>query len=269
MDKLLAGLMSLIFLSACGDSAESTETETETEVEPTTETETETETEPETETEVAVPERSPIRTLMLEHFTKARDARNALIAGDGDAAREAIGWLAENDPSTGELADELRAKLDVMREQAGTFSDASGLAEAGQAYASILVRCGECHTATEGGPTFATPPVPEGDGVQARMQLHRWAAERMFEGLVVADAEHFKAGARALETDPLRAEDLPQGDPVQIQAFADHVHTLGEEALAAESEEDRAGVYGRFIATCAACHRALGMSDVVAAAVNR
>lgn len=222
------------------------------------------------EAPIEAPAPSALGALMREHFVHARDARNALVAGDGDAARQEMQWLAAHDPTHEEMPEGMRERFQAMRDAAAAFAEVSALTDAGEAYGKMLNACGSCHTTFERGPQFATPPLPEGEGVVARMRLHRWAADRMWEGLVVQDAELFNQGASELSRDPLRAEDLPEGalEPERIQGFADHVHTLSERAATAEDEDGRAVIYGNFLATCAACHRALGMTELVRAATQ-
>lgn len=199
-----------------------------------------------------------VGTMMREHFLKAREAREALVRGDVEAARAAMSFLATHDLGTS-LPDALRPKLAEMQAAAGTFGAATTLREAGAALATTLSKCGECHRAADQTPSFAVPPVPEGDTVQVHMLRHQWASDRMWEGLVMHDEAHYRSGAQILGDVTLHASDLDDSAeaPEQIEAMAQHVHTLGEQAMAATDDAGRADVYGRFIATCATCHRLL------------
>ena len=255
---LILPLLAVLLLGACDDDSEAG---------PTAGTTQEPEAQPPAATgdpEQDQPEVSPTGMLMREHFTKAREARAALIGGDIETARAAMGWLAANDPGVGEIPEALRPSLTGMREKAGAFAEAATLTDAGLAYAAMLTHCGECHGALERGPTFAIPPLPEGDELRSHMQRHRWAADRMWEGLVTHDTERFGSAAEVLSEVALHQEALPTGEvPAErIHALAQHVHELGPEAAAAETDEARADIYGRFLATCATCHRALGVGQV-------
>lgn len=210
------------------------------------------------------PEVTPTGMLMREHFTKAREARAALIGGDIETARTAMAWLATNDPGSDQVPEALRPSLVGMKEKATAFADASTLTDAGLAYGAMLLHCGECHGALERGPEFAIPALPEGEEIVSHMQRHRWAADRMWEGLVTHDTDRYGSAAEVLSEVALHQEALPEGEvPAErIQALAQHVHELGPEAAAAETDEARAEVYGRFLATCATCHRALGVGQI-------
>lgn len=202
--------------------------------------------------------------LMAEHYMKASEARQALISAEMETAQTAMQWLADNETNQGSLPDEARPHLTAMRERAGAFAEAETLTEAGVAFGRVLTTCGDCHAAVEQGPTFTAPPVPEGEELPARMQRHRWSAERMWDGLVARDEGTYRDGALVLEDVILHPEELPQGvlEPERVQAIADRVHELGDEALEAEDWAKRGEVYGEFLATCATCHRAMGVGAV-------
>ena len=204
---------------------------------------------------------SPTRLLMREHFQKATEARLALISDDIEGARAAMAWLANNDPSQGELPASLRPHLDGMREKARAFATARTFTEAGDAFAVTLTQCGECHAAADRGPTFAEVPAPQGNELRDRMHKHAWAAERMWEGLVLRDQPRYDAAASSLADVVVRVDELPphEGEPARIQAIADNVRSLAATGLHATDWPGRAQAYGRFLATCATCHRIMGV----------
>lgn len=204
-----------------------------------------------------IPEPTPSQGLMHGHYQRAADAREALIRGDMDSARADMQWLAAHHEDEA-LAENLQPLLAQMQTGAARFAEATTLTEAGQALARTLVRCGNCHRESGGGFSVALPPLPEGDTSVAHMQRHLWAATRMWEGLVVADAEQFTAGTDALREAALHDLARNGQPPERVSALADHVHALGREAAGAADEDARADIYGRYLATCAACHRLLG-----------
>lgn len=212
------------------------------------------------EPEIAdLPEPTPPQRLMHGHYRRASEAREALIRGDVEAARVEMQWLATHHEGDA-LPENLQPRLTAMQTDAAAFAEATTLTEAGQALSRTLVRCGECHQASGGGFHVALPPIPEGDTVVAHMQRHRWSAERMWEGLVTADVEQFNAGTEALREVPLHEHALPASEeqpPERVSALATHVHELGAEARDAADWPARANLYGRYLATCAACHRLL------------
>lgn len=207
-----------------------------------------------------IPEPTPSQRLMHGHYRRATEAREALIRGDIEVAREHMRWLATHSEGDA-LPEALQPRLAAMQADAASFAEATTLTEAGQALARTSVRCGECHTESGGGFHAALPPLPAGDTRVAHMQRHRWAAERMWEGLVTADVEQFAAGTDALHEVPLHEDELPTSEgapPERLAALSSLVHELGTEAETATDWPARASIYGRYLATCAACHRLLG-----------
>jgi len=199
------------------------------------------------------------RALMQGHFARAASAHDAIVRADMDTARADMAWLATHQEGDA-LPENLQPLLVAMQAEAARFAEATTLTEAGTAYARTLVRCGACHTASHGGPEIAQTPIPEGDTPEARMRRHQWASDRMFDGLVMADPAIFRAGNEALTSAPLTQTELPstEGQPAeQVVGLTTHVRQLGAEAATAADDDARAGIYGRYLATCGTCHRLL------------
>ncbi len=208
--------------------------------------------------------------LMREHVAKAREVRQALIGDDLDSARAAMAWLADNESSGGELPSSLRPHLESLRATAASFPEATTLTEASLTFAAMLLHLSDCQAAIDGAPEFETPAPPQGEGVTAQMQRHHWAVDRMWEGIVAKDAGRYLSGAEILEDVVLHGDDMPQGilEPERIDAIVDHVHELGASARAAGSWEDRTESFGRLLATCSTCHRAMGVGAFARAALE-
>ncbi|NOY90493.1 MAG: hypothetical protein GXP55_04725 [Deltaproteobacteria bacterium] len=202
----------------------------------------------------AAPE--PVRTHMREHFRFARAARTGLIRGDIEATKAAMQELARLQTIDG-LPANLEPMLPPLRAAAAGIESAHTLREAGVAVAKTLVACSACHQRADTGPNFAIPPLPEGDTVQIHMQRHRWAADRLWEGLVQPSDEVWNSGADALSDSRLDPADLDIPDELRgtAAALVQHVYDLGEQAKSATTPDARADVFGHFIATCATCHR--------------
>ena len=205
------------------------------------------------------PDPTPARQLMDEHFTKATEARDAVIAGDIERAKSLMGWFADHDPSQA-LEPALAPHLERMRASARTFTETHSLTDAGRAMATMLTHCGACHVAADARPDLDSTSLPEGDGARPHMRRHAWAADRMWEGLVRDDADLFRRGTAALEGAPLGTEGIAaeEANAEQAGALAEHVHALATEAAAALDPPARAQIYGRYLAACAGCHRLLG-----------
>ncbi|MFO0681255.1 MAG: hypothetical protein U0234_04350 [Sandaracinus sp.] len=200
-----------------------------------------------------------VHAVMEGHYSRARSVHDALVRADMDQARADMAWIATHQEGNALPAD-VQPLLAAMQEEASHFADATTLTEAGTTVGRMLVRCGACHTQTNGGPEVAETPIPEGDSPEARMRRHQWAADRMFDGLLTANAETFRSGNEALTSAPLTQDELPAtaGQPEdQVVTLTTHVRDLGAEAAAATDDESRASIYGRYIATCGACHRLL------------
>lgn len=245
----------LLLAAGCDDEPEASSGSSESSATPSAE-----EREGPAEAPPEIPPPTPAQALMHGHYRRATEAREALIRGDVETARTHMQWLATHREG-GALPEALQPRLTAMQTDAAAFGEATTLTEAGQALARTSVRCGECHAASGGGFHAALPPLPEGETTAAHMERHRWAAERMWEGLVTADAEQFHAGTDALREAALHENDLPSSEeqpPERVAALATHVHEIAAESAQVQDWAARADLYGRYLATCAACHRLLG-----------
>jgi cytochrome c553 len=204
---------------------------------------------------------------MSEHFTKATEARTALIAGDMETARAAMAWLATNELGQEALPEPLRPHLTHVREEAARFAAATTFSEAGDSFAAMLTHCGDCHAQAHMVPRFTDIPQPTGDALQQRMWRHAWASELLWEGLIAKDQSRYDRAASSIAEVVVRAADLPPNtnDPARVQAVADNVHTLAAAGLAASDWTVRAQDYGKFLATCATCHRMMNAGERVRA----
>jgi hypothetical protein len=92
------------------------------------------------------------------------------------------------------------------------------------------------------------------------MRRHQWAAERLWDGLVVPSDEAWKWGATSLSEAPLAPEQLTPGkSPVpKVGELAQAVHAIARQATEVERVDVRADLYGDVLATCAECHQWLG-----------
>jgi hypothetical protein len=86
------------------------------------------------------------------------------------------------------------------------------------------------------------------------MARHRWAADRLWEGLVGGDDAPWQAGLEVLAAAPLRWPELGErkGLARLLQRLAEQARQRGATAGPAE----RATTYGEMAVTCAACHAA-------------
>jgi hypothetical protein len=195
---------------------------------------------------------------MQEHFDAIVAIRDALIEGDLAAAQAKARWIvaAETVPGIAtwqEFAAEIRSWADDVVE-ATAIEAATGPA------AELARTCGRCHS-VHAVPSHlaAADPPPIGAGRVPHMLRHRWAAERMWEGLIGPSEERWSAGIAELAETPLLDEPEGATPAPRIAELAARVHQLGAEAsgIPATAWDTRSALYARFLATCADCHQTM------------
>lgn len=195
---------------------------------------------------------------MQETFWMAVRARDAVMAGDLEAARSAARELEQH-----AFADTLPADwkhyTEQMRQQAQALVIASGLAEAGQAVGALGLSCGSCHFQQKAGPgAVREPPMAwqdPPDTLTERMDRHYAGVEQLWQGLVQPSEDAWRNGTLTLTRAPLQAPEA-EGAEVSPAAHAqvERVRQLARQARAAKSHPERAQIYGELIAACASCH---------------
>jgi cytochrome c553 len=179
------------------------------------------------------------------------------VEGDlGRFTRAAI-YIAENDigPSAPETWKPYATALQQAAEQG---RHAKSIEAAAAAVGQLGARCADCHRAL-GGPKFTLgePPVQRA-GVDAHMDRHQWAADRMWDGLIASATPVWIKGAEVMADARLTAEQVAPETP-DIDAIARRVHFQANAArLLPEQQWGKA--YGEFIATCALCHEKTGVA---------
>lgn len=214
---------------------------------------------PPAETPVAEDEgqTDPIGAYMAQHFAVATFARDAIINGELDVAREPLMRLAEYDYAAVAPGGWL-TWIAQLQQAARLTAEADSLDLAASGVATLARVCGECHAAMKAGPDFSTAPHgesgPSRDSMPSRMYRHMWAADRMWEGLTGPSEEAWHAGAevlaRAPEAPPVTEPPLPEA----FVALLAEVRELGQRALEADTLAKRADLYAPFLASCAGCH---------------
>jgi cytochrome c553 len=204
-------------------------------------------------------ERPDVSTWMRSHFLQGRAIRDALAAGEVGAARTRLGQVSERPGPRGAPAA-WEAPLAELREAAAEAAEADELGEMTRAFAAYAARCADCHRASEAVATFEAaelPPVPP--TAPALMLRHQWAAERMWEGLVGPVPARYREGARVLAEAPLHQGELVVGraPPLEVVRVAERTRELAAAAARAETQAERAELYGELLSTCAACHSQL------------
>lgn len=194
---------------------------------------------------------------LAEHFSRAAGLYTAVADGRLDVVRALAQTSLEQETGadlparSAEYAAQLRAFVALA-------ARAPDLDAAGSAVARAGASCGACHAALRRGPraTPVGPPPPDERGVTAHMLRHRWATDRLWEGLSSPSEAAWAAGAAVLRDAPLYTDaltaDFAQYEGVTRLAWT--VHELGARAGAVHDRNQRAELYGQLIATCARCH---------------
>jgi cytochrome c553 len=196
---------------------------------------------------------------MERHYSTVILAHDALLKGDLEAFRSQLARVPEQGlpdgapPAWTPLHDRL---LSAARDAAS----ASDLEQAASGLASVALACGTCHQALETSPLYPAPAPDDGaNALQAAMMDHKWAAERLWEGVTGPWDNAWERGAEALASGDVFGDLGPEvilSDALRQRGQA--LRDLGEAAERADTLDARARVYGRLLATCGDCHRAIG-----------
>jgi len=207
------------------------------------------------------PKTSPtVEPRMAGHFTNVGRLHTAAAEGDLAGVHAQASELLARETGEG-----MPAKAQPYVEELRTFSELASRApdtELGaSAVAHVAAACGSCHRAMKKGPSYTVGSgPPAGDSpVATRMIRHRWAADRLWDGLVGPSDESWQAGAAVLRDAPLFTDaltrDVEQYDEVTKLAW--EVHEDGALAYTTRDQGRRAEQYGELLSTCATCHNLL------------
>jgi cytochrome c553 len=192
-----------------------------------------------------------LRLHMHGNFDLLRAIERLLIRGKlEDAARLATAIAEVPDtPAHGSYA----AHAVLVRDRAAAVARATSVEQACKLEAKLAAACGGCHLETGGVPALRSFPSAPADQptLAGRMARHRWAADRLWEGVVFGAVEPWNAGLDILAATPIdwgeRAKErAPLG--LELARLAVNARKLGA------SIDGRATAYGQMLATCAACH---------------
>jgi mono/diheme cytochrome c family protein len=86
------------------------------------------------------------------------------------------------------------------------------------------------------------------------MARHRWAADRLWEGVVGADDGPWHAGLAVLAAAPLRWPEL--GDRKELALSLQRLAADARQRSATDTVADRARGYGEMLVICTTCHTA-------------
>ncbi|MGD8860826.1 MAG: hypothetical protein PVI30_12520, partial [Myxococcales bacterium] len=198
---------------------------------------------------------------MQSSFWTAVEARDLLVAGDFEGAKRAAATLSKEDFSN--LPDSWKTWVGEMQRVADEIAIAPDVRAAAIGVGRLGVTCGDCHWAQGTGPDQPRPdPLPwkdPPDDLLERMDRHQAGADQLWLGLIAPSEDAWRAGTVSLTRAPLAPpqEDGEAVDDELAQEVA-QVRQLAVDAREARTHDERARVYGEFLATCASCHAVLG-----------
>lgn len=183
-------------------------------------------------------------------------ARDAAVSGDVDSARAQMTEIALQPMPEGVSA--------IWAPEVLGLHTAAGEAARGEAPEGVAVgigrtaaQCGTCHTATGHNPALAEmadPPSPRDPA--ALMQRHAWAAQQLWDGLIVPSERRWNEGVAVLQASHLEPHTLFRSE-YYADAGASRVHALQDASrgiAAASTWDERGEAFGELLSTCASCH---------------
>jgi len=177
------------------------------------------------------------------------EMRSAIIAGSKATAKAKATQLKQQldaavDPDTSALAG--------LRLAAHQGSEARSLSELTTSLAAMGQACGACHQQHAVTPVLASPTPPDQPPAM-QMQLHQWATDRLWEGLVQPSDRRWQQGCDALRDDPLAGEPNDRV-PIEHVTQLKRVHALAQSAGRAHDRTQQAKAYADLLTTCGKCH---------------
>ena len=200
----------------------------------------------------AAPEK-PLADQMFEHFMRVTALEHAVIEGDQTKIREHATALAK--PRSGD-PPEWATEVEHFQRAVGAVLNAADLKNAAIATATVVHQCGSCHS------KFGialddehVPSPPPNATVEQKMRRHEWATDLMRTSLVFSSDALWKQGADNLGTAALHPSEVTGDGPIDpdVVELVRDVRELATEAASAPPE-NRQGIYGAVLATCAGCH---------------
>lgn len=194
-----------------------------------------------------------LRLHMHDNFDLLRAIERLLIRGKLEEAARFATAISEvpDSPAHGSYA----AQAVLVRDRAAAVARATTVDAACKLEAKLAAACGGCHVETGVAPEFRAYPAvpPDVATIEGRMARHRWAADRLWEGVVGGADEPWKAGLDVLAATPFdwgERQNERRALGRDLQRLAD----TARKRKASDTLDTRATSYGDMLATCAACH---------------
>ncbi len=194
-----------------------------------------------------------MRLHMHASFDLIRAIERLLIRGKLEEAKRFAATISE--PADAPAHGPWASRVILVRDRAAAVARATTVGQACQLEARLAAACGGCHLETAAVPRFRAYPAAPADlpAIGARMARHRWAADRLWEGIVGGADEPWRAGLEVLAAAPLEWGE-PTAARAQLARQLQHDAAQARERVPGASFDARASAYGDMLATCAACH---------------
>jgi len=195
--------------------------------------------------------------MMHERFAAVSAIQGFVVAGNLVAAKERAGQLVA-DGSLLTVAVDWAPYAENLHKQVQETSAAADLKSAASHMAAAARACGRCHEAlgVDAIDHSAELAPIEDDDLHGIMRRHRWASDRMWEGLIGPSDESWQAGADALDKIIDNAQEKPvMQDDEEMRGILTSVGELAKEATTAQTAVDRQRIFGTLLSSCSSCHQ--------------
>lgn len=195
---------------------------------------------------------------MEAHYGASILAHDALQQGDLEAFRSQLA-LARDQELPASSPPEWRALHQQLKEAASRGATVSDLDAAAGALGSLVLACGTCHEALDMGPVYPAPAPDDGnDDLETAMLDHKWATERLWEGVTGPWDVAWQRGSAALAVIQVFGDRGAETLSDDLRRREQELREIGEQAMTTTALDERAALYGRLLSTCGDCHRAIG-----------
>lgn len=191
---------------------------------------------------------------MQAHFDSAHDLQRAITDGRLSDMRDVARNLATMNPELGQAGDPNRVQLVAL-----AVSHAASVTEGAAQMGRLGRACSSCHeaeaTRVELRFPAAPPAPPDGPTLTAQMDRHRWAAERLWDGVIVPADQPWFDGASVMATTALDLTTTINGKPnEEVFELASGLRRLALDARDVHDPDARSALYSAMLVTCASCH---------------
>jgi cytochrome c553 len=197
---------------------------------------------------------------MEAHYSTVILAHDALLQGNLETFRSQLARVPgqELPPTSPQEWLPFHQSLQAAAREGTEVSD---LDTAASALAQVVLACGTCHAALNSGPIYPAPAPDDGENaLETAMLDHKWATERLWEGVTGPWDNAWERGADSLAVIQVFGEANPELILTdEMRRRENELRAIGEEAKTTTTLDDRAALYGRLLATCGGCHQLIGV----------